>query len=48
MADTLKPAPTARSTVEGIIVLTLLAFLVFGAAGLGWHAGVALARVLGI
>ena len=43
-----KPTPTFASTIQGIVALTLVAFFVFGGAALGWHAGVALARVLGI
>jgi hypothetical protein len=33
---------------QGIAVITIIAFLAFVAAGFGWHAGVALARVLGL
>ena len=43
-----KPAPTFKTIVEGIIALTLVAFFVFGAAAFGWHAGVALSRVIGL
>ena len=45
MPDT--PASTSKS-LQGVAILAFIAFLMFFAAGFGWHAGVALARVLGI
>ena len=47
MADTLA-TPSGKKAAQGFAVLTLLAFLLFAAAGLGWHAGVALSRVIGL
>jgi len=46
MADT--STTNFRKVLEGIVVLAILAFLAFGAAGLGWYAGAALARVIGL
>ena len=46
MADT--PAPSNWKVAQGVILISLIAFAAFVAAGLGWHAGVALARVIGI
>ena len=37
-----------KKAAQGFVLLTLLTFILFAAAGLGWHAGVALARVLGL
>lgn len=45
MTDT--PASTSKS-LQGVAILVVIAFLLFGAAGFGWYAGAALARVLGI
>lgn len=36
------------NVLQGALSLTIIAFFLFGAAGFGWHAGTALARVLGL
>jgi hypothetical protein len=48
MPDTPTPTTSNWKATQGFALLTILAFILFAAAGLGWHAGVALARVLGI
>lgn len=48
MPDTPKPAPTLSAIISGVVFLALFAFIVFGASALGWHAGLALARVIGL
>ena len=42
------PQPFNGQVVQGIVILSLLVFIAFVVAGLGWHVGVALARVLGL
>jgi hypothetical protein len=48
MTDATAPKPDGWKVTQGFIFLTILAFVILAAAGLGWHAGVALARVLGL
>ena len=46
--NTTPAQPDGWKAFKGFVVLTLLVFFTFGVAGLGWHAGVVLARVLGL
>ena len=46
MADT--PAPSLMRVTQIAVILVFLMSTAFFAAGLGWHAAVALARVLGL
>lgn len=42
------PSPSNWKATKGFALVALLIFLMFVAAGLGWHAGVALSRLAGI
>lgn len=47
-STTPKAAPTFARAIQSAAVVALGMFLIFGGAALGWHAGAALARVIGL
>ena len=42
------PTPSGKRVAQGFAILFTIIFVAFGVAGLGWHAGSALARLVGI
>lgn len=48
MSDAPAKSKTFRNAMEGVAVIVIGMSLIFAGAAFGWHAGVALARVLGL
>jgi hypothetical protein len=48
MTDTPTPVPSPSKAMKSAVVIALGMFLIFGGAALGWHAGSALARLMGL